>query len=295
MKPKIIVAMKNEKYRNGIHDFLSGKIPEAEIICIKSTRELIPMKKDFSVYIISSLLSDGIWLKAANIIEKKDRMIVIALKKGPELSENIVKKRGVKYLFSIPLNSGELLKAVKQIIDNNSKNPDIPDIITKKVQERIEKFYNALDRWNYYELLKCGENSSFEDVKKQYMQLARQFHPDKFRKTSPDIRSKVYAVAKRLNEAYSVLFNKNRRNIYDEELRKNPLNIRFDFQKKVGREENPEDSIEDKQVRKFVRMAKEAMEAGDYKNAFMQLTLADQKLPGNKYVKRLLAEAKKRK
>ncbi|MFO7735925.1 MAG: hypothetical protein R6W70_06875, partial [bacterium] len=69
----------------------------------------------------------------------------------------------------------------------------------------------------------------------------------------------------------------------------------FDFQKKVGREENPEDSIEDKQVRKFVRMAKEAMEAGDYKNAFMQLTLADQKLPGNKYVKRLLAEAKKRK
>lgn len=63
---------------------------------------------------------------------------------------------------------------------------------------------------DYYKILKIDKNSSLDDIKKKYRELAVKYHPDKNRgdKESEDI-------FKEISEAYSILSDPQKRNEYD--------------------------------------------------------------------------------
>jgi len=68
---------------------------------------------------------------------------------------------------------------------------------------------------NYYELLEINKNASNEVVSKIFKHHIKKNHPDLFSgKEKQDAELKV----KKLNEAYEVLSNPEKRKIYDEEL-----------------------------------------------------------------------------
>lgn len=62
---------------------------------------------------------------------------------------------------------------------------------------------------DYYKILEVNENASKEDIKKSYRNLAIKWHPDKNK--DPDALQKF----KDISEAYQVLYDKDKRNEYD--------------------------------------------------------------------------------
>uniref|UniRef100_A0A671K1P7 DnaJ homolog subfamily B member 6-like n=1 Tax=Sinocyclocheilus anshuiensis TaxID=1608454 RepID=A0A671K1P7_9TELE len=64
---------------------------------------------------------------------------------------------------------------------------------------------------DYYVVLGVQRNSSPDDIKKAYRKLALKWHPDK----NPDNKEEAEKKFKQLSEAYEVLSDANKRNLYD--------------------------------------------------------------------------------
>jgi len=64
---------------------------------------------------------------------------------------------------------------------------------------------------NYYEMLELPKNASEADIKKAYRRLALKWHPDK----NPDNQKEAEKRFKEISEAYEVLSDSNKRQIYD--------------------------------------------------------------------------------
>ena len=72
---------------------------------------------------------------------------------------------------------------------------------------------------DYYEILGVKKDATEAEIRKAYRKLALKWHPDK----NPDNKEEAEEKFKKINEAYSVLSDKNKRNQYDHG------GIHFDF------------------------------------------------------------------
>ena len=72
-----------------------------------------------------------------------------------------------------------------------------------------------LDQLDYYQVLGASHDAPLAELKAQYHQLQRNYHPDSFF-TSPDtdLREAVHAIAKRVAEAYVILRDPEKRAKY---------------------------------------------------------------------------------
>ena len=72
---------------------------------------------------------------------------------------------------------------------------------------------------NYYDILEISKNASDEVIKNAYRALAKKYHPDTANSNSDEIEEKM----RKINEAYEVLSNKEKRALYDEDLKRQEL------------------------------------------------------------------------
>ena len=72
---------------------------------------------------------------------------------------------------------------------------------------------------NYYEILEVDKKASEEIIEKAYKTLAKRYHPDVKDAKSSEEKMKV------INEAYSILSDKEKRIIYDEQLQDSTITI----------------------------------------------------------------------
>ena len=63
---------------------------------------------------------------------------------------------------------------------------------------------------DYYEVLGVSKNATEDEIKKAFRKLAMKYHPDVNK--SPDAEEKF----KEINQAYSVLIDKDKRSLYDQ-------------------------------------------------------------------------------
>lgn len=291
MRKKIAILMKDEKYLLSLKKFLTSKIEDCECFVTRNVRDLLT--EDLSSYntlIVSSVLEDGIWLKALPIIRKAKSFILLAVADGPELNADIAAKYGAAAFFKLPLNSEQFLVKVREVAENNVEKVKIPNAVSVDMLEEITYFSGNMDSYDYYEFFGLPQNAPLADIKKKYITMARKYHPDKFRNIPADIREKAYEITKRANEAYSVLMNPSRKVIYDKMLKENPDTKRFDFRIKVAYNESPEDTIQNNQARRFAILAVKAIESQDYKSALTQLKMAASMEKNNAYIDRLIEE-----
>ena len=75
---------------------------------------------------------------------------------------------------------------------------------------------------NYYQILQVDSNASSEIIDKAYKTLIKKYHPD-----LQTEENKAYAteMIKKLNEAYEILSNDEKRRLYDINLNKNNISI----------------------------------------------------------------------
>ena len=98
---------------------------------------------------------------------------------------------------------------------------------------KIEKEFLKLD---YYSILKVNSNSSTNEIRKSYFQLAKKFHPDKYKGTSE--------IFKKITEAYKILKDEKKREEYNKKMRIN-MNIKYKYSS------NKKDNEEEQQNSKY--------------------------------------------
>ena len=69
---------------------------------------------------------------------------------------------------------------------------------------------------DYYKVLGVRAGASDADIKKAFYQLAKKYHPDSTERQSNTVKAQYEAQFKRVNEAYEVLGNKDKRSLYDD-------------------------------------------------------------------------------
>lgn len=72
---------------------------------------------------------------------------------------------------------------------------------------------------DYYQLLSIPRDATDEDIKKAFHELALKYHPDKNKEDDAEERFKE------INEAHKELSDPNRRNIYDQNLLIQSINV----------------------------------------------------------------------
>ena len=65
---------------------------------------------------------------------------------------------------------------------------------------------------DYYEVLGVGKNATDEELKKAFRKLAKKYHPD----ANPDNKEEAEKKFKEVNEAYEILSDKQKRQVYDQ-------------------------------------------------------------------------------
>ena len=100
-----------------------------------------------------------------------------------------------------------------------------------------------MDSKGYYKTLGVAENASDEEIKKAYRKLALQYHPDRWINGTEEEKKTAEDKFKQLNEAYSVLSDKEKRQQYDSGMSGNWQNMGgfdpFDIFKKHFGGQNP--------------------------------------------------------
>lgn len=82
----------------------------------------------------------------------------------------------------------------------------------------IRALASMLDELDYYGVLEIGAQAAASEVRAAYHRASRRFHPDGHRELGPELRPQLESIAKRVTEAYSVLRDPRRRQVYDQQL-----------------------------------------------------------------------------
>jgi CheY-like chemotaxis protein len=148
--------------------------------------------------------------------------------------------------------------------DNGSRRGLDESQLGKRLAKRVRTLHRMLDQVDYYQLLGVDENASPEAMRRAYFDLSLEFHPDRFfLLRSGDLKEKIYAIYRRITDAYAVLTDERRRASYDGVEREPEAPVR-----------TLDVSVRDAKAKKLVELAKAAYQDGDLRSARLHLHLA---------------------
>lgn len=163
-----------------------------------------------------------------------------------------------------------------------------------KLDEWVRALREALDASTYYDLLRVPSDAAEEAIRNAYYKLAARLHPDRFGDVlDPQLRADLVTVYSRVVEAYRVLASGSRRQQYDRMLTEGKRRWTNEEERMPLRRETGELDRLPASAQRFVKLGRQALEAGDAKGAAMNLKLALSVAPESELIKALLARAEK--
>jgi DnaJ-class molecular chaperone len=154
-----------------------------------------------------------------------------------------------------------------------------------------------LDELDYYRVLEIESSVPVSEIRAAYHRASRRFHPDGHRNLGDDLRPALTRIAKRVTEAYSVLRDPRRRQVYDQQIaadaekRRMPLanaNAEAERQSREQREGRTPNG------RRYFMLAQADLGRGDRIAAERNLRMAVTFEPDNAGFKEQLAQLRKK-
>ncbi len=161
---------------------------------------------------------------------------------------------------------------------------------------------------NYFELLGVHRDASPDEVRKAFHDASRKFHPDRyFGKQLGPFKAKLETIFRHLVIAHQTLSSPERRSEYlsaNPHLGRSPSGIFPDEPDSPARHDREAERrsrlgrhpymAAAKRVSDLMSLAKQAIDKGEFSQAFSHLTAASQVAPQNTEVKSLLADVRKK-
>jgi CheY-like chemotaxis protein len=157
----------------------------------------------------------------------------------------------------------------------------------KRLARRVESIHGLLGELDHYQILGLDPDADARAIREAYFELSLEFHPDRFfLLRSGDLKAKIYAIYRRVSEAYEVLSDERRRDQYDGDGARSRRRVRSGGEAKANRGSDAPPSHRRLEVatataagREFVELAQHALDSGDLNGARLFLTFALVKEP----------------
>jgi curved DNA-binding protein CbpA len=168
-----------------------------------------------------------------------------------------------------------------------------------KSGEFIFSWLQVLDQLTYYELFGVEDAASVDDVRTAFHRFCDTFHPDRHWARPQDERDALCSIFKRGTEAHLVLSDASLREQYDREVRARssarPPRISYSPRSRPPPSQAPgafklEDAVRSPSSRPFARRADELIQAGDLRQAKLQLVMANHLEPQNEKLEAALRD-----
>ena len=157
---------------------------------------------------------------------------------------------------------------------------------------RVAQIWAQLDAYTYYELLKVPQTASPDQIRASFHRMALTMHPDRYHQHADgNLRDQLYAIYKRLTEAYRVLMSDAERRRYDDGLLAGKRRLEQTSRPRQG-PKAVDEGIDNPQAKKFFKLAQDAERRGDTKGARLNYGLALNMLGQHALIEERLAALK---
>jgi DnaJ-class molecular chaperone len=137
----------------------------------------------------------------------------------------------------------------------------------------IMRLYEGLDDLSYYDFLGLRPGCDYVAVRDGFYSRAQRYHPDQFVHRGGDsLKEAVYAVFKRMTEAYNVLLDPELRVLYDDALQRGES--RLSEVARARRSTQEERQVSNTFARIYLRSAKKKLARGQLTPAWIDAKLA---------------------
>lgn len=153
----------------------------------------------------------------------------------------------------------------------------------------IEQQHQELDRSSYYHLIGVPRDAAEPVIRDAYYRLVARLHPDLYVDTlDKETRAKLVSIYSRIVEAYRVLADGKKRSQYDRLLTQGKLRWSAEEERAPR---DPEAEITNPNAKRFFKLGRSALMAGDGKSAVMNLKFALSAEPASTVIKAELDKA----
>jgi curved DNA-binding protein CbpA len=161
----------------------------------------------------------------------------------------------------------------------------------------IRALAGILEELDYYQVLELTPDSPTSAIRTAYHAVSRRFHPDAHRDAPPEIQAQVARIAKRIAEAYSVLRDPRRRQVYDRQLAGDRDRVRMplaEAEAQADRQRREQQEGRTPNGRRYFALAKADLARGDRAAAERNLKTALTFEPDNQVFRDLLLQVRGR-
>lgn len=154
----------------------------------------------------------------------------------------------------------------------------------RRFAARIGALFETLDKITYYQLLGVEDTADARVIQLAYEQRSLELHPDRFLQLSDEVlRERLYAIYKRVVEAFRVLDSPQRRAAYDANLANRSGVLRLVTTERPQRElaRSPWEIARTQSGKTMLRSAFDALRAGQARKALQLFQAALQLEPDN--------------
>lgn len=226
---------------DGYFEFTEGPLPTDEVITLKlSAADLIykGIKRIGELRKVKKLLQlsddavlrfspDPLNLFQSIASDEKDKEILFYMD-GKTSLKDILKLSSLREIETLKTIYAFLSARIIEVVEGRRSSDDIADITgreifkgpeikkSREVIARIEDIYSRYKSIGYYGILGLRENATQDEIKAAYYKVAKEFHPDRhFYLESNELKAKLNKIFSFITEAYTTLFDPERRIDYD--------------------------------------------------------------------------------
>jgi DnaJ-class molecular chaperone len=161
----------------------------------------------------------------------------------------------------------------------------------------IRALAGILEELDYYQVLELAPDSPTSAIRTAYHAVSRRFHPDAHRDAPMEMQQHVARIAKRVAEAYSVLRDPRRRQVYDRQLAGDRARLRMplaEAEAQADRQRREKQEGRTPNGRRYFALARADLARGDQAAAERNLRTALTFEPDNEVFREQLAQLRGR-